>query len=272
MAPIYSPELRKRRRFGPDDSSFTTETARIAAGRPKSRSLAPLKAVLPFLRPYRGRIALALLALTLSSSATLVLGRFPAWPDRRPRVYGGPGPRPDRLYAAFVAAAAVLGVASATRFYAVTWLGERVVADIRKAVFDNVLRLSPQFFEVTRTGEVLSRMTADTTLIQTVVGSSASVAIRNLVTMTGGSALMFVTSLKLALLVVGAVAIVVLPILLFGRWVRRLSRQSKILYRRNCRPRYRDPQRCVHGSGLHPGELRTPRLWRRGGACLRFCA
>ena len=75
----------------------------------------------------------------------------------------------------------MLGIASATRFYAVTWLGERVVADIRKAVFDNVLGLSPQFFEVTRTGEVLSRMTADTTLIQTVVGSSVSVAMRNLV-------------------------------------------------------------------------------------------
>ena len=80
----------------------------------------------------------------------------------------------------------MLGLAAATRFYSVTWLGERVVADIRKAVFDNVLGLSPQFFEVTRTGEVLSRLTADTTLIQTVVGSSASVALRNLVTLTGG--------------------------------------------------------------------------------------
>ena len=97
----------------------------------------------------------------------------------------------------------MLGLASATRFYFVTWLGERVVADIRKAVFDNVLGLTPAFFEVTRTGEVLSRLTADTTLIQTVVGSSVSLALRNLVTLTGGLVLMFVTSLKLALLVVG---------------------------------------------------------------------
>src|SRR5689334_3346567 len=131
------------------------------------------------------------------------------------------------FYGAFVLAAGVLGLASATRFYAVTWLGERVVADIRKAVFGNVLRLSPQFFEVTRTGEVLSRMTADTTLIQTVVGSSASLAMRNLVNMTGGLIMMFVTSLKLAALVVGAVVVVMLPMLLFGRWVRKLSRQSQ---------------------------------------------
>jgi len=210
-----------------NETSFTTETARIAAGRPKSRSLAPLKAVLPFLRPYRGRITLALLALTLSSSATLVLGQFLRGLIDAQGFTAAQAHALTGFYAAFVAAAAVLGVASATRFYTVTWLGERVVADIRKAVFDNVLRLSPQFFEVTRTGEVLSRMTADTTLIQTVVGSSASVAIRNLVTMTGGLALMFVTSLKLALLVVGAVAIVMLPILLFGRWVRKLSRQSQ---------------------------------------------
>src|SRR6185369_2112046 len=109
----------------------------------------------------------------------------------------------------------------------VTWLGERVVADIRKAVFGNVLRLSPQFFEITRTGEVLSRMTADTTLIQTVVGSSASLAMRNLVNLTGGLAMMFVTSFRLALLVVGAVVLVMLPILLFGRLVRKLSRASQ---------------------------------------------
>ena len=97
-----------------------------------------------------------------------------------------------------------MGVSAATRFYFVTWLGERVVADIRKAVFDHVLGLTPAFFEVTRTGEVLSRLTADTTLIQTVVGSSASVALRNLVMFIGGLILMFVTSPKLTLLVIAA--------------------------------------------------------------------
>ncbi|HEY2008131.1 MAG TPA: ABC transporter transmembrane domain-containing protein [Rhizomicrobium sp.] len=209
------------------DTSFTSETARIAAGRPKSRSLAPLQAVLPFLRPYRGRITVACLALVASSSATLVL---PLFLGRLVDARGLSAAQAHALtgfYAAFIVAAAVLGLASATRFYAVTWLGERVVADIRKAVFDNVLGLSPQFFETTRTGEVLSRMTADTTLIQTVIGSSASLALRNLVNMTGGLTLMFVTSFKLAVLVVGAVIIVLLPILLFGRWVRRLSRASQ---------------------------------------------
>ena len=209
------------------DTSFTNETARIAAGRPKAKSLASLRAVLPFLRPYRGRIAVACLALVASSSATLVL---PLFMGRLVDARGLSATQAHALtgfYAAFIIAAAVLGIASATRFYAVTWLGERVVADIRKAVFNNVLGLSPQFFEVTRTGEVLSRMTADTTLIQTVIGSSASLAMRNLVNMTGGLILMFVTSFRLAVLVLAAVVVVLLPILLFGRWVRRLSRASQ---------------------------------------------
>jgi ATP-binding cassette subfamily B protein len=209
------------------DTSFTAETARIAAGRPKSRSLTPLRAVLPFLRPYRGRILIAALALLTSSAATLFLPLFLGGLIDARQLTAAQAHALIGFYGAFVLAAAVLGIASATRFYAVTWLGERVVADIRKAVFNNVLRLSPQFFESTRTGEVLSRMTADTTLIQTVIGSSASLAMRNLVNMTGGLILMFVTSFKLALLVVGAVVIVMLPMLMFGRWVRKLSRQSQ---------------------------------------------
>ena len=210
-----------------NDTSFTTETARVAAGRPKSRSLGPLKGALPFLRPYRGRIAVAAIALLASSSATLVLPQFMRGLINAQGLSEAQAHALTGFYGLFVLAAAVLGIATATRFYAVTWLGERVVADIRKAVFANVLRLSPQFFEVTRTGEVLSRMTADTTLIQTVVGSSASLAMRNLVNMTGGLILMFVTSLKLASLVVAAVVVVMLPMLLFGRWVRKLSRQSQ---------------------------------------------
>ncbi|HET7083770.1 MAG TPA: ABC transporter transmembrane domain-containing protein [Rhizomicrobium sp.] len=209
------------------DTSFTSETARIAAGRPKARSLAPLRAVLPFLRPYRGRILVAVLALLASSTATLVLPLFLRGLINAQGLTETEAHALTGFYGAFILAAAILGLASATRFYAVTWLGERVVADIRKAVFGNVLRLSPQFFEVTRTGEVLSRMTADTTLIQTVVGSSASLAMRNLVNMTGGLILMFVTSPKLAALVIAAVVIVMLPMLLFGRWVRKLSRQSQ---------------------------------------------
>src|SRR6202012_5757757 len=126
-----------------------------------------------------------------------------------------------------IAVAAILGASSATRFYFVTWLGERVTADIRTAVFANVLGLTPAFFEITRTGEVLSRLTAATTLVPTVIGSSASVALRNLVTLTGGLVLMFFTSLKLTLLILGAVLAIMVPLILFGRWVRRLSRQSQ---------------------------------------------
>ncbi|HWA69717.1 MAG TPA: ABC transporter transmembrane domain-containing protein [Rhizomicrobium sp.] len=209
------------------ETNFTSETARVAAGRPKARSLAPLRGILPFLRPYRGRIAVAATALLASSTATLILPQFARGLIDAKGMSAAQAHALAGFYYAFVIAAAVLGLASAVRFYAVTWLGERVVADIRKAVFGNVLGLSPQFFEVTRTGEVLSRMTADTTLIQTVVGSSASLAARNLVTLTGGLTLMFVTSFHLALLVVGAVVVVMLPMLLFGRWVRKLSRASQ---------------------------------------------
>ena len=140
----------------------------------------------------------------------------------------------------------MLGLASATRFYFVTWLGERVMADIRKAVFDNVLGLTPAFFEVTRTGEVLSRLTADTTLIQTVVGSSASVALRNLVTLTGGLILMFVTSLKLALAGGGrGGAGAWCRMLLFGRWVRTLVAQEPGFHRRHSARGRRNPERGV---------------------------
>jgi len=209
------------------ETSFTSETARVAAGRPKSRSLAPLRKVLPFLKPYRGRILVAGLALICSSAATLALPQFAGGLIDAKGMSAAQAHALSGFYLAFIAAGALLGLAAATRFYAVTWLGERVVADIRKAVFNNVLGLSPQFFEVTRTGEVLSRMTADTTLIQTVVGSSVSLALRNLVTLTGGLALMFITSFKLAALVVGAVVLVMLPMLLFGRKVRSLSRASQ---------------------------------------------
>ncbi len=196
------------------------------SGRPKSRSVTPLRAVLPFLRPYRGRLLIGFLALLVSSTATLVLPFF----ARGLLDHGFSAQEAgevSRYFFAFVTAAAVLGISAATRFYFVTWLGERVTADIRKGVFDNVLGLTPSFFEVTRTGEVLSRLTADTTLVQTVIGSSASLALRNLVTFTGGLILMFVTSVKLTALILGAVLVIMVPLILFGRWVRGLSRISQ---------------------------------------------
>jgi ATP-binding cassette, subfamily B, bacterial len=205
---------------------FVSQVQYVAAGRAKSRSLEPLRRLLPFLRPYRLRIASALLALMCSSAATLILPAF-----LRPVIDRGfNAADAERLKVYFIPlllVAAIFACASATRFFFVTWLGERVIADIRRAVFDHVIGLTPAFFEVTRTGEVLSRLTADTTLIQTVVGSSASVAMRNAVMFVGGLILMFTTSLKLTALVVAAVLLVMVPLIAFGRWVRTLSRRSQ---------------------------------------------
>ena len=198
----------------------------LAKGRAKGRSLRPLRTLWPFIRPFRFRIAAASVALLISSSAMLALpAALRSLIDRG--FSAGQIEAISHYFLLFLLAAAVLGVSTAIRFYFVTWLGERVIADVRKAVFDNVIGMSPAFFEVTRTGEVLSRLTADTTLIQTVVGSSASIAARNVVMFAGGLTLMFVTSLKLTIFVTGAVVLVMIPLMLFGRWVRTLSRRSQ---------------------------------------------
>ncbi|HWA90494.1 MAG TPA: ABC transporter transmembrane domain-containing protein [Rhizomicrobium sp.] len=205
---------------------YENEVVRVAAGRAKGRSLGSLRYLLPFLKPYGGRIAFAAAALVVSSSASLLIppairGMIDHGFDKQNAGLIG------KYFLALFAVAGVLGLATATRFFFVTWLGERVIADIRKAVFDNVLSLTPSFFEVTRTGEVLSRLTADTTLVQTVIGSSASIAMRNLVMLTGGLILLFFTSIKLSAMVLAAVVLVMLPLILFGRWVRTLSRKSQ---------------------------------------------
>jgi len=176
--------------------------------------------------PYRWAIAAGTLALLCSSTASLLIP-----PALGQLVQNGfsqtVAARIDQYFLPLIAIALVLAVATALRFYFVSWLGERVTADLRSAVFANVLGLTPQFFEITRTGEVLSRLTADTTLIQTVVGSSASVALRNLVMLVGSLIMLFVTSIKLTGLVFGIVILVMVPIILFGRWVRGLSRISQ---------------------------------------------
>jgi len=207
-------------------AEYVEQIQYAAAGRAKSRSLAPLRGLLPFLRPYRWTILAAVVAMLVAATATLVLPLA----GRGLIDHGFNAAQAaaiSKYFLAFLAVAGVMGVSSAVRYYFVTWTGERVIADVRKAVFDNIISLTPSFFEVTRTGEVLSRLTADTTLIQTVIGSSASVAARNAVTLIGGLAMMFVTSPKLSALVVGAVALVMLPLILFGRWVRSLSRKSQ---------------------------------------------
>ncbi|HEY1631535.1 MAG TPA: ABC transporter transmembrane domain-containing protein [Rhizomicrobium sp.] len=205
---------------------FANEVTRIAGARPKARSLRPLRRLLPFLHPYRWAIAIATVSLVLSSSASLFIppairGMIDHGFDKTNAGLIG------KYFLALMGVAAVLGISTATRFYFVTWLGERVIADIRKAVFDHVLGMTPAFFEVTRTGEVLSRLTADTTLVQTVIGSSASIAARNAVMLVGGLILLFITSAKLSALVLAAVVLVMLPLILFGRWVRTLSRKSQ---------------------------------------------
>ena len=197
-----------------------------ARGRPASKKLTPLRALKPFLMPYRGMIAAAAVALILAAMAALVL---PA--AVRGMIDHGfsqaDAANIGRYFLALIGVVAVMGMASATRFYLVTWIGERVVADVRSRVFSHVLSLSPHFFETTRTGEVLSRLTADTTLVQTVIGSSASIALRNLLMALGSLVMMTITSPKLTGLCLIGVPLVVAPIILFGRRVRKLSRDSQ---------------------------------------------
>ncbi len=198
----------------------------VAAARPKARSLRPLRQLLPFLVPYRMAIAVAVVALICSSTASLMIP--PALGQLVQHGFSEAlAAKIDQYFFPLIGIAFALAIATAIRFYFVTWLGERVIADIRTAVYGHVIGLTPAFFEVTRTGEVLSRLTADTTLIQTVVGSSASVAARNLVMLVGALILLFITSVKLTGLVMGIVVLVLLPLVLFGRWVRSLSRKSQ---------------------------------------------
>jgi len=199
---------------------------RQAERREKSKNLAPLRALKPFVIPYRGMIAAAGLALVVAAAATLALPIA----VRGVIDHGFSAENASRIgqyFLALIAVAGIMGVAAATRFYFVTWIGERVTADVRAKVFSHVLSLSPSFFETTRTGEVLSRLTADTTLIQVVVGSSASFALRNTVMGLGAIAMMIITSPKLAALCLIGVPGVVLLIVVFGRRVRRLSRESQ---------------------------------------------
>ena len=194
--------------------------------RPASKELRPLLALLPFLRPYRIKIATALIALAIAAGASLAV---PAAVKEMIDL-GFSRDHADDLgiyFLGLLGVAFVLALATATRFYYVTWIGERLVADLRRDVYAHVVGLSPEFFEVTRTGEVLSRLTTDTTLIQTVVGSSASMALRSMVTLIGGIALMVWTSPWLSLMAGIVVPATVLPLIIFGRMVRRLSRDSQ---------------------------------------------
>ncbi len=204
---------------------MSQETTRASGTTPRS-----LSGLLPFLRPYRAGIALAILFLVLAAASTLVLPVA-----LKSLIDGGlvgtdPGQRVMALrghFLALFAVGAALGLFSAARFYMVSWLGERVTADLRNAVYAHVVGQSPEFFESTQTGEVLSRLTTDTTLVQTVVGSSLSMGLRNVVMGIGALGMLVITNPVVMTQVLGILVLVVLPSVYFGRRVRKLSRASQ---------------------------------------------
>ncbi len=210
-------------------AAYTAPMATLS-DRPASASPRSLSGLLPFLRPYRGHIALAILFLVGAAASTLVFPLALRSLIDQGLVADDPGQRLMALrghFGALFAVGAALGVFSALRFYMVSWLGERVTADLRNAVYAHVIRQSPEFFESNATGEVLSRLTTDTTLVQTVVGSSLSMGLRNAVMGSGALAMLVVTNPRVMTQVLGILVLVVLPSLFFGRRVRKLSRASQ---------------------------------------------
>ncbi len=193
--------------------------------REKSATVGPMRGLFPYIRPYRVLVVLAGLALVSTAALSLAL------PLAVRRVIdgfsSGSAELLDQYFAAALGVATLLAIGTGLRYYLVTRLGERVVADIRKAVYDKMIGMSPAFFERIMTGEVLSRITTDTTLILSVIGSSISVALRNVLIFVGGLAFMLATSLKLAGLVLLIVPLVIVPILVLGRRLRNLSRDNQ---------------------------------------------
>jgi len=197
----------------------------VAAGARKAK-LRPLKLLIPFVVRYRGRALAAVAALLVASLATLAVPLA----VRRMIDFGFTDERIgliDQYFGLMIVVVAVLAIASASRYYLVTTLGERVVADLRAAVFDHLTILAAPFFDTARTGELTSRLTADTTQIKAAVGSSVSVALRNLVLFFGSAAMMVITSPKLSGFVLAAIPVIVLPLVGFGRSVRRRSRTAQ---------------------------------------------
>ncbi len=198
----------------------------IKQERPKAKRLIGLKPLWAVMAPYRLRVAGALLAMAVAAGAVMALGQGMKYLVDQGLVAGQTS-HLDRGALVLFGMAILLALASYSRFYLVTSIGERVVADLRKRVFSHLLTLSPAFFEITRTGEVLSRLTNDTTLLQGVVGSSLPFAMRNLMLVVGGLVLLFVTSVELAGIILLVVPLVVLPIIFLGRRVRALSRAAQ---------------------------------------------
>ena len=194
--------------------------------RPEASGVQPLKMALPFIKPYVGRLMLAFVCLSIASIS--MLGMPVA--IRYVIDYGFSSDNLksiDLYFMALLGLALIYSVFASFRYYLVMWIGERVVADIRSAVYKHVIQLSPKFFEVTRTGEVLSRLTTDTTLVQSVVGAGMSIALRSLFSLVGCLIMLFVTSPRLTLMILALVPLVVLPVWLYSRKVRKLSRATQ---------------------------------------------
>ena len=194
--------------------------------RPRSKNYAFLRRTYAFMLPYKPQLTLFVTALMVTSLATLSIGaglRFVI--DRG--LSAGSSEMLDQGLAVLIGIVVVMSAGTFVRFYYISWIGERVVADIRKAVFSHILRLSPGFFETTKTGEILSRLTTDTSLLQQVIGSSLSITLRNVVALIGGVIMLMVTDARLTGLVALVVPSVVVPIILYGRKVRKLSRESQ---------------------------------------------
>ena len=214
------------------DSPAESQVRNIIAGEAQEQGargrarLRPLLALAPYVARYRGRAILALIALTIAALTTLLV---PVAVRRM--IDFGFTPQGIALinsyFSVMIAVVAVLAGASASRYYLVMTIGERIVADVRRDVFAHLVSLSPAFFDSARSGELISRLTADTTQIKSAVGASVSIALRNFMLFIGATAMMVVTSPRLSGFVLLAIPLIVIPLVAFGRWVRRLSRNAQ---------------------------------------------
>jgi ATP-binding cassette subfamily B protein len=192
----------------------------------RSARLRPLLALAPYVARYRGRAVLALISLTIAAITTLIVPvavrrmiDFGFTPEGIALI--------NSYFSVMIAVVAVLAFASASRFYLVMTIGERIVADLRRDVFSHLMSLSPAFFDSSRSGELISRLTADTTQIKSAVGASVSIALRNFMLFIGATVMMVITSPRLSGFVLLAIPVIVIPLVAFGRWVRRLSRNAQ---------------------------------------------
>ena len=193
---------------------------------PASNKLKALKTLLPFIRPYKRQLLLATISLILAAGATLVIPLcFRTIIDQG--FSEASQAQINRTFINLFGAAVVLAFASSLRYYLVSWLGERITCDIRKKVYSHIISQSPEFFETQQSGEILSRINNDTTIIQILLGTSISMAVRNLFLLLGGMAMMFITSIQLSLLILFTLLITVIPVVFMGKKVRQLSRNSQ---------------------------------------------